>query len=443
VGSVDPTDSPDVGRVVAKAVLERWYDGGRMLVAVGGEFMAYRNGVWIHTEDRVIERQVLELLPAIPQAMKVKHATIKKEVVDLLRTLQSRDDDPFCRLSEPPRVINCLNVEVWLHDDGRVEVRPHSPESYLEHQLPIDYDPEAVCPRYDQALMDIFAKATNPKAMARHWNELVGYIIQPRRQHALIIILLGGGSNGKTKLVATIMRLLSQGLVYSARIEDLDKDRFALGHLRGKRLFVDDDVQAGAKLPDGMLKKISEEKELTGDKKFRAKFNFTARIVPVMICNNIPSLADLSHGMMRRLQVLPMERRFGPKSSNPTLFEEIWGKELPGVLNRAIEGWQRLQRRQHFKLPVDVKRAIGKWRQYANPLAGFIHDRCVKDPNKRVLLREFYAAYGAWADSSGITRTQQLPVVRRNLEHMGFTIKHGNKGTIVVGLTLKQGLGSD
>jgi putative DNA primase/helicase len=31
--------------------------------------------------------------------------------------------------------------------------------------------------------------------MVRHWNELIGYLVQPRRIIPLIVILLGGGDN--------------------------------------------------------------------------------------------------------------------------------------------------------------------------------------------------------------------------------------------------------
>ena len=63
-------------------------------------------------------------------------------------------------------------------------------------------------------------------------------------------------------------------------LEDLDKNRFAMGSLFGKLLFVDDDVRAGARLPDGVLKTISEAKEVTGELKYQPSFNFVVRTVP-------------------------------------------------------------------------------------------------------------------------------------------------------------------
>src|SRR5271166_5539942 len=109
----------------------------------------------------------------------------------------------------------------------------------------------------------------------------------------------------------------------------------------GKYLFVDDDVRAGARLPDGMLKTISEAKEVTGELKYQAPFNFVVRTVPVLLCNNIPSVADLSHGMVRRLMVIPFDRTFTEQEKDPDLFEGIWAEELPGVLNRALRAYRR------------------------------------------------------------------------------------------------------
>ncbi|MBF0326920.1 MAG: hypothetical protein HQL42_17865 [Alphaproteobacteria bacterium] len=131
-------------------------------------------------------------------------------------------------------------------------------------------------------------------------------------------------------------------MVYSGRIEELETNRFSLGSLRGKLMFVDDDVRTGIRLPDGTLKKISEEKELTGEQKYQNQFNFVSRAVPVLLCNNIPSLPDLSHGMLRRLQVLQFKRTFKGSKDDKGLFTRIWSSEMSGVLNRAIEGWRGL-----------------------------------------------------------------------------------------------------
>jgi|HubBroStandDraft_1064217.scaffolds.fasta_scaffold1481414_1 hypothetical protein len=49
-------------------------------------------------------------------------------------------------------------------------------------------------------------------------------------------------------MMHTLRSPLGPQLIQARRVEDLDKDRFAMGALLGKRLFVDNDVWAGARL---------------------------------------------------------------------------------------------------------------------------------------------------------------------------------------------------
>jgi phage/plasmid-associated DNA primase len=140
-----------------------------------------------------------------------------------------------------------------------------------------------------------------------------------------------------------------------------------------------------------VLKTISEAKEVTGELKYKPPFNFVVRTVPVLLCNNIPSLADLSHGMLRRLMVIPFNRRFTDQDREPELFERIWANELPGVLNRALGGYRRLlERGSKFKRPAAVRQATNRWLQQANPLPAFVEAHCVRQAEGRCLVKSFY-----------------------------------------------------
>jgi P4 family phage/plasmid primase-like protien len=232
--------------------------------------------------------------------------------------------------------------------------------------------------------------------------------------------------------------------VHAQRVEDLDKNRFAMGSLFGKLLFVDDDLRAGARLPDGVLKTISEAKEVTGELKYQPSFNFVVRTVPVLLCNNIPSLADLSHGMLRRLMVIPFNRRFTDRDCDLDLFERIWANELPGVLNRALRGYRRLlERGAKLKRPSAVRKATNRWLQQANPLPAFVEARCMRQPEGRCLVKSLYAAYTTWTQEMGYTLTQTQQTVTRNLEHLGYTTTKTNKGLAIIGLVLADGTDRD
>jgi P4 family phage/plasmid primase-like protien len=431
----------DAAEAVMEAVLTADFaSGAHLRFEKDGRFWCYNGKLWQPVQQKWVEGRVLNHLEKNPLRTKQHTASVVGQVRTLLEAKLASNDDRLSFISDPLPIINCANGELWLAPDGTVELRPHRPDSFLRHCLDVDYDPHATCPVYDQAVKEIFAKAENPKRLVRHWHELAGYIIQSCRNIPVIVVLFGVGDNGKTKLIQTVTRLLGRALVEAQRIDNLDKSRFAMGSLFGKYVFIDDDVRAGARLPDGILKTISEAKEVTGENKFKPTFNFVVRAVPVLLCNNVPSLADLSHGMKRRLQVIPFDRIFTREDKDATLFERIWATELPGILNRFLHGYQELvARRLAFKLPVAVREATDNWIAQANPLPAFIDSRCVKGPDKRCWMQHLYPAYKAWAQQAGYTMVQNQLTFRRNLQHLGFKVTHGNKGDRVKGLDLSGG----
>jgi putative DNA primase/helicase len=432
-----PVEDGDAAERLMQLVLDRHFHGGKhLLLSTDGGFWHYDARLWRVVQDQWVSGKVLEIIQANP-VKNQKTASLLGQALTLLKAKLAVKEDLLSFVATLPPVINCANGEVWIGPDGTVDLRPHRPESHLRHCLDVEYDPKATCPRYDKALREIFAKADNPKAMVRHWNEVFGYIIQPKRNIPAIMIMYGAGDNGKTVLIRTVTRLLGTDLVHAQRVEDLDKSRFAIGSLFGKYLFADDDVRAGARLPDGMLKTISEAKEVSGELKYGRSFNFVIRTVPVLLCNNIPSVADLSHGMRRRLMVLPFDRIFTRDEKDPDLFERIWASELPGILNQALAGYKRLlDRGTKFKLPNAVKQATTAWLQQANPLPAFIQAHCIAKTQGRCLIKDFYARYSAWTQDMGYTLTQTQQTVTRNLEHLGYQMKRTNRGIAILGLSL-------
>src|ERR1700733_4963330 len=95
------------------------------------------------------------------------------------------------------------------------------------------------------------------------------------------------------RIVSGAAALLTRnGLDWTAKYPDVAA---AIGALNCRQAYVDGELCA--KLPDGVLKKISEAKRLTGENKFKPAFSFVNRAFPILLCNNLPSLAGLSPGM--------------------------------------------------------------------------------------------------------------------------------------------------
>jgi putative DNA primase/helicase len=416
-------------------VLANDFAGGRHLILEQGRFWVFERTHWERVSDEWIKNKILSAIEKFQIKAGANTASLLDQGLRLLQARLSAKDDRLSGISDGKAVINTLTGELWIADNGSVELRRHSPESYLTHCLRISYDPLATCPTYDSALQGIFSKADDPADMVRHWHEMTGYILQPRRNLATIVVGLGGGSNGKTTLFGTIIKLLGDHLVSAQPIGSFEGSRFAMASLFGKLMLLDDDVNASTRLPDGFLKTISEGKVVTGEEKYKSPFNFRVHALPVLLCNSVPSLTDLSFGMQRRLMVLPFDKKFVGKGKDATLFDRIWASELPGVLNRALEGLGRLrQRSTGFQLPTDVKAANKKFLSDGNPVPSFIDECCTEDIIGGIYLADFYVRYQSWCVESGITMKQQRNKVKQNLKNLRYKFGRGNKGPKVMGL---------
>jgi putative DNA primase/helicase len=432
---VEPRDE---GQKVAQAVLDADFCGGQWLRhEADGQFWFWAKTHWDVIPDKILQQKILHIVATkFPSGRSAK--TLLNEVFGLLQIMQARNDGALHFASEPPNVVNVANCELWLKDDGSVEAQPHNAATGMRHVLNVTHDPAATCPEYAAAIGRIFEKAKYPQTLIASFDALMGYAIQPRRDIALIVLMTGSGSNGKTSLVRLLMELVGTNFVYSGRVDELEGARFAIGNLFGKLLFVDDDVRAGAKLPDGVLKKISEGKLLTGEHKFKPSFSFINRAFPILLCNNLPSLADLSNGMMRRLLVFPFDRAFTDAEIDRNLFDRIIQNEMSGVLNRALKGWKRLRKHARFAKSKDMSGALDRLLIHANPLKGFIGECCEVDPKNKMTLDAFYDAYRQWTTQSGYSMTQVKSTVKANLQHQNYPVTRHGVGLVIIGLKLRE-----
>jgi putative DNA primase/helicase len=364
-----------------------------------------------------------------------------KNSLDLIISRQALDINFFQRLGEMPSVINCQNGELWLQDDGTQLLKPHSPDSYLQYVLSFSYDPNATCEKFDAALLSTFSESENPAEMARHFLEMMGYIIQPARFLTCWFMLTGNGDNGKTTLFETLVQLMSKNAIFSGRINEIEQNRFMIGSLLGKLLLVDDDVDKGTKLPDGMMKKLSEKKLLTGEKKFKDSFEFQSSVAVLLLANNYPQCDDLSHGMRRRAKIVPFNRNFSKGGKDPALFPYIWKNEMSGVLNRLIQGLQRVRQRGDFDEPADCISARETWLTNANPLMAFLKECCEPaEEDCYVSLNHVYQTFTNWKNKNGFSKKTTSQELHSDLKSSGYTSRKINGCQRIYGIRIVLGV---
>ena len=434
----DNSDEMGAGEILVNDLLSRDFKSGAHLrFERDGQFYEFSDTHWKPIKNSKLQRRLMDIIRENHPIWRKRLLATANEAMSLLRIEVGHRDDALHFVTTPSPVINTVSGEIWLLENGSHELRLHAATTGCRHVLAVTYDPKAKCLTYDKALREILSKHKNPKRVAKVFHQLVGYIIQPDRRRAVIPVFVGGGGNGKSKLAQTIGKLLGEDTVYSGDITRLESSPFGVGGLVNKLLFIDDDVKAGVKLPDGVLKKVSEGKELTGERKHKDPFNFINRAVPMLLFNNVPSISDVSEGIRRRLMVFRFDRKFTEAEQDVTLFDRIWANELSGILNHALEGWGQFVANKHkFDLSQDLRAGLKDLLIQGNPLPAFIEECCVPDPKSSIPVAELFNAYSAWAESNGY----KFNVVRNKmtsiLESLGYTVKRINGYPCVNGLAL-------
>jgi putative DNA primase/helicase len=117
------------------------------------------------------------------------------------------------------------------------------------------------------------------------------------------------------------------------------------------------------------------------------------------------------------MRLIPFTVTIPENKRNPDLAEELI-KELPGILNWAIDGC-RDWLQDGLQIPDLVKVATAGYKAEMDTVGTFIEDACVLSSKVETSSGELYKAFCAWCESSGERPITQMSFSLR-LEEKGF-----------------------
>ena len=119
--------------------------------------------------------------------------------------------------------------------------------------------------------------------------------------------------------------------------------------------------------------------------------------------------------------------------------------ELPGILNWALDGLDRLDSRGRFTQPSSGQAEADATRRLADPIGAFLEDWCEIGPDRSISLDHLFLKYQAWCESEGRTKdTTTKEIFSRDLRNKlddALTSKRARRDGKFV--TMLHGVGSD
>ncbi len=298
---------------------------------------------------------------------------------------------------------NLLNLRNGLLDLDTFKLQSHSPEIYTTIQLQVKYEPNAVCPKWEKTVDEIFQSDKNS---INTLQEFFGLCLTRETKYHKALFCIGDGANGKSTVLETLEAILGMRNYSAIPLERFDNTHYLAG-LLGKLANISIETNAKSSIYDSTFKAIVSGDAITADYKFGHPFTFNPFCKLIFALNNMPRVDDKTSAFFRRLIILRFNRTFLDIQQNKNLDIELLS-ELDGIFLWALKGLDRLNKRGRFEENAELLREIAEYKLENNNVLVFVEERCRLDAPLSISKDSLYADYSAWCERSGYRALSKL-----------------------------------
>ncbi len=298
-----------------------------------------------------------------------------------------------------------LNVRNGTIDLRTGKLRPHDPADLCTKLCPVDYDPQAECPRWDAFLEQVLPELERREFLRRHTGaSLTGETLRT------ILLLYGTGANGKSVFLGVIRHLLgdyacttSPDLLMQKRGEAHPTE---VADLFGVRYAICSEVKEGRPFDEEQVKRLTGNDTIRARRMRQDFFEFSPTWKLVMAANHKPPVRDTTDSMWDRIRQVTFDVRIEPDKQDRDLPQKLL-QEAAGVLRWAVQGcleWQQWGLQE----PKSVLAATESYRSEQDVIPLFVADCCVTDSTYVVLASDLFHSFEGWLkDRDGRTISQK------------------------------------
>ena len=271
---------------------------------------------------------------------------------------------------------------------------------YFTSSFPVIYDEHAKCPKFLRFLKQI---TCNKKDRWYSLAEFMGLSLTKEKGSDRALVLLGSGQNGKSVFRRILCGLLGSDNYTSITLKELSN--FGTGNLEGKHLVIMDEASKKtlSNLMTDEMKQLVSGEDMEGRTKYIQNRTIRPFAKVLLLTNHRLSFVDDStEGALRRLLIIPFEYHVPDKERDIELEKKLLS-EKSGILNLAIQGYQRLMENNYiFSCKPESDRIIKEMLMNENPMGSFIRERIENSNGSHITYSEFKKEYKKWCEKKDI-----------------------------------------
>lgn len=370
----------------------------------------------------------------VKQGLKQQHYNFINHSL-ILATSFPHINTPSENWDKDEKLIACENGVLDLTTG---KLRPGLPEDMISKHIEVNYSPDAYAPKWQKFLEDIFQ---GDQKVIQYVQRCVGYTLTGSIKEQCLFILLGYGANGKSTFLEVLHKLFGeygQSAPFSTfeRQQGGTRQSNDLAVLDGKRFISASEPRQGSVFDESRLKQLTGGDIITARFLHQEYFSFRPIGKIWIAANHAPIVKDDSAGFWRRVHKIDFNERFwdadnpdkptGAKVKNTQLNEELFS-EMSGIFNWAVQGAIQWFSKGLIP-PSTVREATKAYEIDSDPLAPFIGQKCIIEPDAKVLKEDLFRAYSIDCEIRKL-KTYEILSARRFHERLAPRYTVTSEGT--------------
>ena len=272
-------------------------------------------------------------------------------------------------------------------------------KEYCMNRLKVKYNPDAEIPTKWLSFVKELLIDTDGLTL----QEYMGYCLIPTNKAQKMLLILGKGGEGKSRVGLVLRSILGDSMNISS-IQKVETNRFARADLEYKLLMVDDDMKMVA-LPQTSNIKTIVTLEDKMDIERKGQQSIQRPLYVRFLCfgnGSLGALYDRSYGFYRRQIILTAKEREPGRMDDRFLAEKLKA-EAEGIFLWCLEGLKRLIRNNYEFTISDaaksnLEEAISDSNNIPRVLESEGYFRFKADG--QITSKELYALYELWCDEN-------------------------------------------
>lgn len=296
---------------------------------------------------------------------------------------------------EIPLINGILNIKTK-------ELKPFNPQQIFFSKLPVIYDPKNKCEKIDKFVSDVLSNEDDKHI----FYEIGGFCLLKEYTFEKAFMFVGEGRNGKSKLLELLKRVIGFDNCYSLSLSALDFNNADVHQLFGKMVNLAGDIGSNDLKHTALFKALTGRDPVTVKRKFLTSLTFENYAKFIFACNELPMVYDNSKGFWDRWILLDFPYYFADKhefENNKSNDEKNWKlrdeeiiqkiispDELSGLLNKFLEGFDRLFKNRKFSTTKGSEETKKEWVRRSNSFISFCmehiehdYDSCIQKKDLR------------------------------------------------------------